>query len=53
MGYNDCFIKGKCITTLYLTVHKYFHQVLNEMMEFAEETIVPKSVNQNSNILRR
>ncbi|XP_076896251.1 uncharacterized protein LOC143549161 [Bidens hawaiensis] len=32
------------------TIHKYFHEVLSRMMEFAKEVIVPTSFNPNRNI---
>ena len=29
------------------TIHRYFHEVLNGMIEFSKEIIVPTSFNQN------
>lgn len=54
ISHNDRFIKIKNrFQHSTQTVHKYFHEVLNGMMEFAKEIIVPTSYNQNSNISRR
>ena len=54
ISHNDRFIKVKRrFQHSTQTVHKYFHEVLNGMMEFAKEIIVPTSTNQNSNISRR
>ena len=53
ISHNDRFIKVKNrFQHSTQTLHKYFHEVLNGMMEFAKEIIVPTS-NENSNISRR
>ncbi|XP_074348641.1 uncharacterized protein LOC141687308 [Apium graveolens] len=50
ISHNDRFIKIKNrFQHSTQTAHKYFHEVLNGMMEFAKEIIVPTS---NSNISR-
>ncbi|XP_074354828.1 uncharacterized protein LOC141693585 [Apium graveolens] len=51
ISHNDRFIKIKNrFQHSTQTAHKYFHEVLNGMMEFAKEIIAPTS---NSNISRR
>ena len=35
------------------TVHRYFHEVLNGMMEFAKEVIVPISYDRNNHLSRK
>ncbi|XP_074346836.1 uncharacterized protein LOC141685639 [Apium graveolens] len=51
ISHNDRFIKIKNrFQHSTQAAHKYFHEVLNGMMEFAKEIIVPTS---NSNISRR
>lgn len=49
ISHNDRFIKVKRrFQHSTQTIHKYFHEVLNGMMEFAKEIIVPTPSNQNT-----
>ena len=51
ISHNDRFLKVKRrFQHSTQTIHKYFHEVLNGMMEFANEVIVPTPINQNSNV---
>ncbi|XP_074356419.1 uncharacterized protein LOC141696132 [Apium graveolens] len=54
ISHNDRFIKVKRrFQHSTQTIHKYFHEVLDGMMEFAKEMIVPTPSNQNSNVSRK
>ncbi|XP_074378365.1 uncharacterized protein LOC141719894 isoform X2 [Apium graveolens] len=54
ISHNDRFIKVKRrFQHSTQTIHKYFHEVLDGMMEFAKEMIVPTPSNKNSNVSRK
>ncbi|XP_074363134.1 uncharacterized protein LOC141703539 [Apium graveolens] len=54
ISYDDCFINVKRrFQHSTQTMHKYFHEVLNGMMEFAKEMIVLTPYNQNPNFSRK
>ncbi|XP_074351413.1 uncharacterized protein LOC141690519 [Apium graveolens] len=54
ISHNDRFIKVKNrFQHSTETLHKYFHEVLNGMMEFAKEVIVPTPYEQNTNRSKR
>lgn len=54
ISHNDRFIKVKNrFQHSTETLHRYFHEVLNGMMEFAKEVITPTTVYQNTNVSRR
>lgn len=54
ISHNDRFIKVKNrFQHSTETLHRYFHEVLNGMMEFAKEVIRPATVDQTTNVSRR
>ncbi|KAJ0488731.1 putative harbinger transposase-derived nuclease domain-containing protein [Helianthus annuus] len=51
LGHNQCFsVIKRRFQHSKQTIHKYFHEVLATMMEFAKEVIVPTSFNPNPDI---
>ncbi|KAM3221497.1 hypothetical protein P3L10_020767 [Capsicum annuum] len=51
IGYNECYIIiRRRFQHSSQIVHKYFHEVLEEMMKFAKEMIAPTTFHSNMNI---